>query len=100
MEVRRRKVNHTPTRVPTRWSLEEFIGEKIGVWRRFDHWLMSGLLLAGRSGPDAPGGGVAGRRLSSRRKSSSENFHSSRGSLMVEEDSRDGGELAGVRYDH
>ena len=61
---------------------------------------MSGFLLAGRSGPDAPGGGVTGRRLSSHRKSSSKNFHSSRGSLIVAEDSKDGGELAGVRYGH
>ena len=67
------------------------------MWRRVDHWLMLGFLLAGRSGPEALGGGVAGWRLSSRRKSLSENFYSSRGSLMVEEDSRDGGELVGVR---
>ena len=61
---------------------------------------MPGFLPAGRSGPGAPGGGVACRRWSSRRKSLSEKFSGSRGILMATEDSKDGGELAGVRYDH
>ena len=85
---------------PTCLRVEEFVGDKIDEWRRVDHWLMPGFLPTGRSGLGAPGGGVVGWRWSSRRKSSSENFPGSRGSLMAAEDSRDGGELAGVRYDH
>ena len=54
----------------------------------------------GRSGPDAPSGGIVGRRWNSRRKSSQKNFPSSRGSLMATKDSRDGGELVRVRYNH
>ena len=67
---------------------------------RVDHWLMSGFLPVGRSGPGALGGGVVGWRWSSRWKSLSEKFNGSRGSLMAAEDSRDGGELAGVQYGH
>ena len=57
---------------------------------------MSGFLPAGTSGSGAPSGGVVGRRWSSRQKI----FPGNRGSLMAAEDSRDEGELAGVRYDH
>ena len=59
---------HVAGKWPLRRHMEEDAGEKIGVWRRVDHWLMSGFLLAGRSGPNAPSGGVAGWRWSSRRK--------------------------------
>ena len=86
VEARHRKVNH----VPTRLHMEEFAREKIGAWRCIDHWLMPGFLPTGRLGPGVPSGGVVVRRWSSRWKSSLENFHSSRGSLMVAEDSRDG----------
>ena len=61
---------------------------------------MSRLLPTGRSGPDAPGGGVVDQRWSNRWKSSSKNFPSSQGGLMVAEDSKDGDELDRVRYDH
>ena len=88
------------SRPHTRWRVEEFAGEKIGTWRLVDHWLMLGFLSVGRSGLGTPGVGVAGQRWSSSRKSLPGNFPGSRGSLMVAEDSRDGGELAGVRYDH
>ena len=54
----------------------------------------------GRSGHGAPGGGVANKRWSSRRKSLLENFPDSRYGLMAAKDSRDGGELVRVRYDH
>ena len=64
--------------------------------QRVDHWFMSELLPAGRSGPGAPSGGVVGRRWSSCQKI----FPGNRGSLMAAEDSRDEGELIGVRYDH
>ena len=80
--------------------MEEFAGEKIGVWRRIDHWLMSGFLLAGRLGPDASSGGVFGRRWSSLRKSSLKFFSGNRGGLMATKDSRDEGGLVGVRYDY
>ena len=99
VEVRHQKMNHAPTRAPTR-SHMEFAEEKIDMWRRVNHWLMSGFLSTGRSCLDAPGGGVADRRWSNRRKSLSKIFHNIRGSLMAAEDSKDGGELAGVRYDH
>ena len=61
---------------------------------------MPGFLLAGRSGPDAPGGGVSCRRWSSRRKSSLENFFDNRGGLMAMKDSGDEGGLVKVRYKH
>ena len=80
--------------------LEEFAGEKIGTRRHVDHLLMLGLLSMGRSGPDAPSGGVVGRRWSSRRKSSLENFSCSQGGLMATKDSKDEGWLTRVRYDH
>ena len=56
-------------RAHTCWRVEEFAGEKIGMWRCVDHWLMLGFLLKGRSGLGALGGGVFGRRWSSCRKS-------------------------------
>ena len=58
VEACRRKVNHAPTS----WRVEEFAGEKIGVWRCVDHWLMLGFLPMGRLGPDALGGAVIDRR--------------------------------------
>ena len=61
---------------------------------------MLGFLPTGRLGHGAPGGGVAGRSWSNRRKTELKNFHSNRGSLMAAEDSKDEGELARVRYDH
>ena len=99
VEARRGKVNHAHTRAPTR-SHMEFTGEKIDMWKRVNHCLMSGFLPTSRSCPDAPSGWVTDRRWSNRRKSSSKIFHGIRGSLMAAEDSKDGGELARVRYDH
>ena len=96
MEARHRIVNHTPMR----WHMEEFAEEKIDVWRCIDHWLMQRFLPVGRSGLDAPSGGVVDRRWNSRRKSSPKNFPGSRGSLMATKDSRDGGELVEVQYNH
>ena len=80
-----------------RWK--RVAGEKIGTWRRIDHWLMPGFLPAGRLGPRAPGGGVSSRKWSSRWKSSPENFSGNRGGQMAMKDSRDEGGLARVRYD-
>ena len=56
VEACHRKVTHAPTQV------EEDAEEKINTWRRVDHWLIPGFLLAGRLGLDTPGGGVADRR--------------------------------------
>ena len=42
--------------------VEEDVGEKVGAWRRVDHWLISWFLPTSRSSPGAPGGGVVDRR--------------------------------------
>ena len=61
---------------------------------------MPRFLSAGRLGLGALGGGVVDWRWSSHRKGLLKNFPGSRCSLMAAKDSRDGGELVGVRYDH
>ena len=65
--------------------------------QRVDHWLMPGFLPATRSGPGALGGGVAGRRWRSYRKSSSKFFSSGRGDLMAAKDSEDEGGRSAIR---
>ena len=49
---------------PTRWCVVVAIEERSCVWRRVNDYLSSGFMSVGRSGPDAPNGGIVGRSWS------------------------------------
>ena len=85
-----RRLGHTP---PTHWCVVAAMEGETCACGRLDCLMPEIFPLVGRSGRGDSNSGVAGLEKLPK------NLFGSRGDLMVAEDSRDEGEVAGVRYD-